>query len=119
MLAAALNGIAVVHAYFPLFTGGRHASTVPLQSRKRERFAVLTLAVLILGGGLFPQPGVATQLSSRSLQLLQERELIGPSTVASRDPSLIRRTRPNGPAGAESSGTAAAVARCSAAAFNI
>jgi NADH-quinone oxidoreductase subunit M len=59
--AAALNGIAVVRAYFMLFTGARHASAVSLLAGPRERFAVLTLAALILGGGLFPQPGVESR----------------------------------------------------------
>jgi NADH-quinone oxidoreductase subunit M len=59
--AAALNGIAVVRAYLILFTGARHVSTVSLGSVLRERIAVLTLAALILGGGLFPQPGVESR----------------------------------------------------------
>jgi NADH-quinone oxidoreductase subunit M len=59
--AAALNGIAVVRAYFLLFTGARHVSTVSLGIGPRERAAVLTLAALIFGGGLFPQPGVSTR----------------------------------------------------------
>lgn len=59
ILAAAVNGIAVVRVYLLLFTGGRHVSPVPLGITPRERFAVLTLAGLILGGGLYPQPGVA------------------------------------------------------------
>ena len=49
VVAAALNGIAVVRAYFLLFTGARHVSTVSLAATTRERFAVLTLAALILG----------------------------------------------------------------------
>jgi NADH-quinone oxidoreductase subunit M len=59
--AAALNGIAVVRAYLLLFTGARHMSSVSLEISARERIAVLTLAALILGGGLFPQPGVASR----------------------------------------------------------
>jgi NADH-quinone oxidoreductase subunit M len=59
--AAALNGIAVVRAYFLLFTGARHVSTVSLGLGLRERIAVLTLAALILGGGLFPQPGIMSR----------------------------------------------------------
>src|SRR5262249_31589519 len=43
-LAAALNGIAVLRAYFLLFTGTRHFSSVSLQIGRRERLAVLTLA---------------------------------------------------------------------------
>ncbi len=61
VLASAVNGIAVVRAYFRLFTGARHASTVSLGVGLRERIAVLTLAALILGGGLFPQPGIASR----------------------------------------------------------
>src|SRR5262245_2013151 len=53
--ASALNGIAVVRAYFQLFTGARHVSTVALGIGTRERIAVLALAALILGGGLLPQ----------------------------------------------------------------
>src|SRR5207237_8289764 len=46
--AAALNGIAVVRAYFLLFTGARHPSTVSLGITPRERLALLALAALIL-----------------------------------------------------------------------
>ncbi len=67
--AAALNGIAVVRAYFWLFTGTRHTSTVSLGIGIRERLAVLTLAALILGGGLFPQPGVASRFHAAQLIL--------------------------------------------------
>ena len=59
--ATALNGIAVVRAYFLLFTGARHVSTVSLGLGLRERIAVLTLAALVLGGGLYPQPGVMSR----------------------------------------------------------
>lgn len=58
---AALNGIAVVRAYFMLFTGARHLSSVSLSVGLRERVAVLTLAALILGGGLYPQPGIVSR----------------------------------------------------------
>src|SRR5262245_38857099 len=58
--AAALNAIAVLRAYF-LLHHRRHASTVSLDLGLRERLAVLTLVVLILGGGLFPQPGILTR----------------------------------------------------------
>jgi NADH-quinone oxidoreductase subunit M len=71
--AAALNGIAVVRAYFRLFTGARHFSSVSLAITTRERFVLLTLAALILGGGLFPQPGIA-YLHAVAEQVLQARE---------------------------------------------
>jgi NADH-quinone oxidoreductase subunit M len=70
--AAALNGIAVVRAYLHLFAGGRHISTVGLGIGPRERVAVLTLAAMILGGGLFPQPGVTTRELAAE-EILNER----------------------------------------------
>jgi NADH-quinone oxidoreductase subunit M len=57
--AAALGGIAIVRVYSLLFTGARHHSAVALQIRFRERVAVLTLILLILGGGMFLRPGVS------------------------------------------------------------
>jgi NADH-quinone oxidoreductase subunit M len=57
----ALNGLAVLQAYFRVFNGTRHAATIDLRSRVSERVSVLVLTVLILGGGLWPQPGVASR----------------------------------------------------------
>ncbi len=73
VLAAALNGIAVMRAYFLLFTGATHGSTVALAITPRERFAVLTLAALILGGGVFPQPGVMSRQRATE-RILEDRE---------------------------------------------
>ncbi len=70
--AGALNGIAVLRAYFSLFTGARHVSTVSLGISLRERVAVLSLSALILGGGLFPQPGVATR-ERAAREILRDR----------------------------------------------
>jgi NADH-quinone oxidoreductase subunit M len=74
---AALNGIAVVRAYLHLFTGGRHVSTVWLGIGTRERIAVLTLAALILGGGLYPQPGVTTRELAAEAILKERARHIG------------------------------------------
>jgi NADH-quinone oxidoreductase subunit M len=73
--AAALNGIAVVRAYFYLFTGARHTSAVSLRIGPREQMAVLTLVTLILCGGFFPQPGIASRhrAATTILQARQER----------------------------------------------
>ena len=71
--AAALNGIAVVRAYFLLFTGARHGATLPLGITWRERVAVLTLAVLLVGGGLAPQASVASGHRAAE-QLLKDRQ---------------------------------------------
>lgn len=69
---AALNGIAVVRAYLLLFSGARHTSTVSLGIGLRERVVVLTLAILILGGGLFPQPGVSSRQRAAE-EILEDR----------------------------------------------
>ncbi|MGC1273351.1 MAG: proton-conducting transporter membrane subunit [Planctomycetaceae bacterium] len=61
LVAMCLNGISILRAYFLLFTGSRHASTVSLRVGWRERFAVVVLAGLLIGGGLYPQPGVVSR----------------------------------------------------------
>ncbi|HEY7424681.1 MAG TPA: proton-conducting transporter membrane subunit [Gemmataceae bacterium] len=70
---AALNGIAVVRAYLLLFTGARHTSTMSLRIGLRERVVVLTLAALLLGGGLFPQPGVSSRQRAAE-EILKDRK---------------------------------------------
>ena len=82
VLAAALNGIAVVRAYFLLFTGRRHPATVSLRRRGRERFAVLALAALILGGGLIPQPGVVSRFEAAVMLLAQRKYYRAPAQTA-------------------------------------
>lgn len=79
VIASMLNGIAVLRAYFYLFTGSRHVTTVSLKVGVRERIAVLVLLALIFGGGLFPQPGLLSRehaaeaiLLDRQLRLLDE-----------------------------------------------
>ena len=61
VLAAALNGIAVVKAYFHVFTGTRHSASVSMGCRPAERITILVMVVLIIGGGLIPQPGVESR----------------------------------------------------------
>jgi NADH-quinone oxidoreductase subunit M len=61
VLAAALNGIAILFAYFRIFTGRRSSIPVSLTARLPERLSVLCLTVLIVGGGLFPQQSVASR----------------------------------------------------------
>lgn len=84
-LAAAINGIAIIRAYFGLFTGARHASTVSLGITPRERFAVLTLVVLVVGGGLFPQPGVASRHQAATAILHERDRRGGSNTLAATD----------------------------------
>jgi NADH-quinone oxidoreductase subunit M len=85
VVAAALNGIAVVRAYFLLFTGTRHATSVPLASRWPERVAVLILALLILGGGVFPQPGIASRHEA-AMHIVRARRLLALSPDAAPSP---------------------------------
>ncbi len=59
--AATLNGIAIMRAYFLIFTGRRFRTAAVLRSSPAERFAVVLLSLLIMGGGLWPQPGVSSR----------------------------------------------------------
>ena len=61
VVAAALNGIAVLQAYFRIFTGTRYVTSISMKTKPSERIAVLILTLLILGGGTFPQSGVASR----------------------------------------------------------
>jgi NADH-quinone oxidoreductase subunit M len=81
VLAAALNGIAVLQAYFRLFTGKRYFPTISLQSRLPERIAVLALAALILGGGIFPQPSLSSRYHAASKLIEARLERTGRSTT--------------------------------------
>lgn len=100
VIAAALNGLAVVQAYFRLFTGTRHATSVDLRIRPAERVAVLALATLILGGGLFPQAGVgsryhaATELIRQRAQNLDIDDVVEHDTGGERRRDEAPRERP-------------------------
>jgi len=59
VVAAAMNGIAVMHAYFHLFTGASHLTAISMEARWPEWLAVAALSICIVGGGLFPQFGIA------------------------------------------------------------
>jgi NADH-quinone oxidoreductase subunit M len=85
VLAAALNGIAIVKAYFLLFTGTRHASPVSLRIGQRERFAVLLLATLIILGGLMPQVSVNSRFRAAE-HLLAARFGLGSDPESSERP---------------------------------
>jgi NADH-quinone oxidoreductase subunit M len=61
VLVTALNGVALLRTYFRLFTGAQHTSSISIEARPPEKLAVLVLMVLIIGGGLWPQPGVASR----------------------------------------------------------
>ncbi len=75
VLVGALNGIAVLRGYFQLFTGTRHVSSVSIRSLPLERLAVLGLTLLILGGGLFPQPGIQSRYHAVT-ELIREKQIL-------------------------------------------
>ncbi len=77
VLAATMNGVSVVQAYFRLFTGSRPQATVPLRANLRERVVVYTLILLVLGGGLYPQPGARSRHHAAK-EILNERKLMAP-----------------------------------------
>ncbi len=96
-LAAALNGIAVVQAYFKLFTGTKHVSSVPLGVCFREQVAVLTLIALIVGGGAWPQPGMLSRhnaakeiLSGRPSELVVEEHTVAKNESGKLENNLPR-----------------------------
>ncbi|MCR9210075.1 MAG: oxidoreductase [bacterium] len=61
VIATAFCGIAVLLAYFRVFTGRENRTLVSMRARPAERFAILLLTLLLLGGGLYPQPGIASR----------------------------------------------------------
>lgn len=73
VLAAALNGIAILQAYFRVFTGTRHIATISLAPRIPERIAAIALSLIAIGGGLWPEPMVHSRYHAASA-LLQLRE---------------------------------------------
>jgi NADH-quinone oxidoreductase subunit M len=75
VFAAALNGIAVMQAYFRLFTGTEHTASISLETRLPEKVAVLTLSVLIVCGGLIPQPGVTSRYHAAS-EIMARRKVL-------------------------------------------
>lgn len=61
LIAAALNGIAILRVYFLLFTGKRLEASPLLGTLGSERVAILILAVVLLGGGAFSSPWVQSR----------------------------------------------------------
>lgn len=74
VIASALNGIAVLHAYFRIFTGRRPIAQISLQARFSERISILLLTVLIVGGGLVPGPSIASRYHA-AIELGRHREV--------------------------------------------
>lgn len=84
LLAGALNGIAVMKAFFAIFGGRRSPSSVSLVARPRERFATLALTFLLLGGAFVPQLGVASRRHAATELLRSRATRVGDSATAAR-----------------------------------
>lgn len=82
VIAAALNSIAILQAYFRVFTGARHTSSISLRARTSEHVAILILVALILGGGLYPQPGVTSRHHAATELIRMRGAVLHESTTA-------------------------------------
>ncbi len=78
VIAAMLNGIAVVQAYFRVFTGVRREATATMGCRPSERVLIIVLSAMMLGGGLYPQPGVASRYHAAEEIIMLRSDLRAP-----------------------------------------
>ncbi len=72
VIAAALNGIAIMKVYFLMFTGTRYVSNISLKASRSEWLAILGVAGLLIAGGLAPQFNVEARFRA-SKTLLEYR----------------------------------------------
>ncbi len=72
VIASAINGIAILRAY-RLFTGTEYQITFSIQARWPEKVAILIISVLVLGGGVYPQPGVRSRYHAAK-EIMARRE---------------------------------------------
>ncbi len=79
VLAAAVNGVALLRAYFRIFTGTRHVATVSLAARPAERLVAIALALMILGVGAWSGFAVRSRFHAAEalLKIRQESGLQG------------------------------------------
>ena len=70
--AAMLNGIAIMRAYFALFTGRRPTTSISLQVTPTERLGIIILALVVFLGGWF-SPSVVASRHRVADELLQQR----------------------------------------------
>jgi NADH-quinone oxidoreductase subunit M len=74
VIASALNGIAILRVYFRLFTGAEYQTTFSMKARWPEKVAILVISFLILGGGVYPQPGVQSRYHAAK-EIMSRREV--------------------------------------------
>jgi NADH-quinone oxidoreductase subunit M len=73
VIGTALNSLAMLHAYFRVFTGKRRATIPELGAKTYEQLAVMLFVVLIIGGGLYPQIGVLSRYAAAT-KIVDERQ---------------------------------------------
>lgn len=81
VLTAALNGIGIVQTYFRVFGGQPYSAAICLRIRSWERVAVLALAALIIGGGLFPQLTAHSRYHAAQ-EIIKRRDVVGDPELA-------------------------------------
>ncbi|MFM7158982.1 MAG: proton-conducting transporter membrane subunit [Planctomycetaceae bacterium] len=86
VVASTLNGVAIIRAFFRIFAGATPNSGISLQILPREKLVVLTLAALIVLGGIYPQPGVRSRHDA-ALDLLSHRD----SALVEEAPHTLQR----------------------------
>ena len=72
VVTAMFNGLAIMRAYFSLFTGKRPTTSVSLQVTPRERVAIVIVAILIFIGGWF-SPSIVESRHRVIDKLLEEQ----------------------------------------------
>jgi NADH-quinone oxidoreductase subunit M len=77
VVALALNGIAIVKVYMRIFTGRRVTPGVSLAGHWSERWGLVALGLLIIGGGIYPQPGIASRYHAASEVFREMKSKIG------------------------------------------
>ncbi|MBL9131827.1 MAG: hypothetical protein JNG86_11540 [Verrucomicrobiaceae bacterium] len=69
-IAAMFNGIAILRAYFALFTGKRPTTSVSLRKTPLERAGIIIIALIVFLGGWF-SPGVVASRHETADKLLE------------------------------------------------
>ena len=67
ILVSAMNGIAIMRVYWKLFCGRKPASQAELPITRTERWSVTLLCLIIVAGGLFPQPELNSRMKASSV----------------------------------------------------
>jgi len=75
-VAAMLNGIAILRAYFSLFTGKRPTTSVSLRETKTERIGIILIALAVFFGGWFSPKVVESR--HRVAERLLEMRVVNP-----------------------------------------